>query len=50
VKLQGGSVDAIHDVGQGQQGFRSRRMPDDRLIAAMTKYNEEMAAPLAVAD
>jgi hypothetical protein len=37
-----GQIDAIYD-SQGHKAFEAGVMPDDNLIAAMTKYNEQMA-------
>ena len=41
--MRPGDKNAVHDDGEGQQEYRSGCLPDDKLIAAMGKYNEEMA-------
>jgi hypothetical protein len=43
VTTERGQIDAIYDIGQGHKASEAGVMPDDNLIAAMTKYNEQMA-------
>ena len=35
----------MHDFGQSRQDFRGGVLPDQKLLAEMGKYNEELARP-----
>jgi hypothetical protein len=43
VILEGGQADAVYDVVKASKDSEAGVMPKDSLIAALTKYNEEMA-------